>query len=128
MKTILFILVAFLALSTAVASLLLMSAPDGSLLSLTTDILKGSAFKDFVLPGLLLMIFVGVINLLALFYNLINHKLKYNLSIAGGAMILVWMVIQYSIIQQAFWLDLVYVLVGLSVIFISLQLKGKYLM
>jgi hypothetical protein len=128
MKTILFILVAFLALSTVVAALLLMSVPDGSLLSLTTDILKGSVFKDFVLPGLLLMIFVGVINLLALFYNLINHKLKYNLSIAGGAMILVWMVIQYSIIQQAFWLDLVYVLVGLSVIFISLQLKGKYLM
>jgi hypothetical protein len=128
MKTILFILVAFLALSTVIAALLLMSVPDGSLLSLTTDILKGSVFKDFVLPGLLLMIFVGVINLLALFYNLINHKLKYNLSIAGGAMILVWMVIQYSIIQQAFWLDLVYVLVGLSVIFISLQLKGKYLM
>ena len=128
MKTILFILVAFLALSTIVAALLLMSVPDGSLLSLTTDILKGSVFKDFVLPGLLLMIFVGVINLLALFYNLINHKLKYNLSIAGGAMILVWMVIQYSVIQQAFWLDLVYVLVGLSVIFISLQLKGKYLM
>lgn len=128
MKTILFILVAFLALSTIVAALLLMSVPDGSLLSLTTDVLKGSVFKDFVLPGLLLMIFVGVINLLALFYNLINHKLKYNLSIAGGAMILVWMVIQYSVIQQAFWLDLVYVLVGLSVIFISLQLKGKYLM
>lgn len=128
MKTILFILVAFLALSTIVAALLLMSVPDGSLLSLTTDVLKGSVFKDFVLPGLLLMIFVGVINLLALFYNLINHKLKYNLSIAGGAMILVWMVIQYSVIQQAFWLDFVYVLVGLSVIFISLQLKGKYLM
>lgn len=128
MKTILLILVAFLALSTVVAALLLMSVPDGSLLSLTTDILKGSVFKDFVLPGLLLMIFVGVINLLALFYNLINHKLKYNLSIAGGAMILVWMVIQYSIIKQAFWLDLVFVLVGLSVIFISLQLKGKYLM
>jgi len=128
MKTILFILVAFLALSTIVAALLLMSVPDGSLLSLTTDVLKGSVFKDFVLPGLLLMIFVGIINLLALFYNLINHKLKYNLSIAGGAMILVWMVIQYSVIQQAFWLDLVYVLVGLSVIFISLQLKGKYLM
>lgn len=128
MKTILFILVAFLALSTVVASLLMMSVPDGSLLSLTTDLLKGSVFKDFVLPGLFLLVFVGAINLIALFYNLINHKLKYNLSIAGGTMILVWILFQYSIIQQAFWLDLVYVLVGLSVIFISLQLKGKYLM
>ena len=128
MKTILFILVAFLALSTVVASLLLMSAPDGSLLSLTTAILKGSVFKDFVLPGLMLLVFVGIINMLALFYNLINHKLKYNLSIAGGSMILLWMVIQYSIIQQAFWLDLIYVLIGVSVILISLQLKGKYLM
>ena len=65
-----------------------------------------------------------------MFYNsnIINHKFKYNLSIAGGAMILVWIVIQYSILQQTFWLDLIYVLVGLSIIFISLQLKGKYLM
>ena len=128
MKTILFILVSFLALSTMLAALLMMSVPDGSLLSLSTDLLKQSVFKDFVLPGLLLMIFVGVINLIALFYNLINHKLKYNLSIAGGVMTLVWIVIQYSIIHQTFWLELLYVIVGLSIIFISLQLKGKYLM
>lgn len=128
MKTILFILVSFLALSTVVAALLLMSAPDGSLLSLTTDILSHTVFKDFLLPGLLLIIFVGVINLIALYYNLINHKSKYNISIAGGVMILLWIVVQYSIIQQAFWLDIIYVLASLSVILISLQLKGKYLM
>lgn len=128
MKTILFILVSFLALSTMLAALLMMSVPDGSLLSLSTDLLKQSVFKNFVLPGMLLLIFVGLINLVALYYNLINHKLKYNLSIAGGVMTLVWIVIQYSIIHQAFWVELLYVVVGLSVILISLQLKGKYLM
>jgi hypothetical protein len=128
MKTILFILVSFLALSTMLAALLMMSVPDGSLLSLSTDLLKQSVFKNFVLPGMLLLIFVGLINLVALYYNLINHKLKYNLSIAGGVMTLVWIVIQYSIIHQTFWVEFLYVVVGLSVILISLQLKGKYLM
>lgn len=127
MKAVLFFLIAFLAVSTVLASLLMMSVPDGSLLSMSTDLLKKSVFKDFVLPGLLLLVFVGVINLLALFYTLSNHKQRYNFSIAGGVMIIVWILLQYAIIQQALVLDIVYVIVGLAVILISLQLKGKAL-
>ena len=67
MKTILFILVSFLALTSVLSALLMMSIPDGSILNLSISLLKGTIFKDFVLPGFLLFLFVGSVNLLAVF-------------------------------------------------------------
>ena len=127
MKTILFILVSFLALTSVLSALLMMSIPDGSILNLSISLLKGTIFKDFVLPGFLLFLFVGSVNLLAVFFNISNHPLKYNWALAGGFVALLWVLLQFLLINQSMWVDIFYVSIGVSIILISLQLKVKSL-
>jgi hypothetical protein len=55
MKTILFILIAFVALTATFSGLLLISNPDGDILKLSLKLLEGTYFHDFLLPGILLL-------------------------------------------------------------------------
>ena len=120
-------MISFVGITTLLSGILMMSIPDGSILSLPLSILKNTPFEDFKLPGLLLFFFVGSVNMIAVFYNLIKHPKRYNWAIAGGIAIVIWIIFQYLLIQQSMWLDIVYLLCGLIIILTALQLKGKLL-
>ena len=109
------------------SGILLMGVPDGSILNLSLDILKKSPFDDFMIPGVLLAIFVGGVNFLAVFYNMRRNEKRYTIAFWGGASLVLWIVAQYLVINQSMWLDLFYLAIGMSIILISLQLKGKTL-
>lgn len=126
MKTILFILVSFIALTAALSGLVMISNPDGSILNLPISLLENTPFKNYRTPGILLTVLVGGVNLMAVFYNMQRHPTRYNWAIAGGCMISVWILIQLLLIQAAHWLHFIYLGVGLLIILIAYQLKGKW--
>lgn len=126
MKTVLFILISFIALTTIVSGLLMISYPDGAIMNLSPGLLKGTPFKDFRLPGILLAVLVGGVNLLAVFYNMQRHANRYNWAMAGGFMISGWIVVQMILIQTVYWLHFVYLAAGLLIILLAYQLKGKW--
>ena len=127
MKSMLFLMLSFIGVTTVLSGILMMSIPDGSILSLPLSILNNTPFEDFKLPGLLLFLFVGCVNIMAVFYNLIKHPKRYNWAIAGGIVTVIWIFFQFLLIQQSMWLDIVYLLCGLIIILTALQLKGKVL-
>ena len=104
-----------------------MGVPDGSILDLSLDLLKNTPFDDFVIPGVLLAIIVGGVNFLAVFFNIKRDEKRYRLAFWGGTVLVIWIIAQYLVINQSMWLDLFYLTIGLSIILISLQLKGKTL-
>jgi hypothetical protein len=126
MKTILFILVSFIALTATLSGLLMISRPDGSILNLSLSILEPTPFKDYLLPGILLATGVGLVNLLAVFFNIQRHPNRYNWAMAGGFMISIWILAQLLLIQAAHWLHFIYICIGVLIILISYQLKGKW--
>lgn len=126
MKTLLFILVSFVAITSMVSGLVMMSNPDGGLMNLHLSLLEGTPFKDFQLPGLLLATVVGGVNLLAVFYNMMRHSSRYNWAMAGGFIISGWIVVQMILIQAAHWLHYVYLGIGILIILLAYQLKGKW--
>jgi hypothetical protein len=127
MKHILLILVCFVALSTLFVGILLMSVPDGSILRLPISFLHSTVFDDFRLPGFLLFLFVGCTNLIAAFYLFINMSKRYNWSLFGGIITILWVVLQWMIIENTMLTDMIYFLVAFGIILISLQLKGRSL-
>lgn len=127
MKNILLILVCFVALSTLFVGILLMSVPDGSILRLPISFLHSTVFNDFRLPGFLLFLFVGCTNLIAAFYLFINMSKRYNWSLLGGIVTILWVVVQWMILENTMLTDLIYFLVAFGIILISLQLKGRSL-
>lgn len=126
MKTLLFILVSFIAVTSTLSGLLMISKPDGSILNLPLSLLEGTVFKNFLLPGILLTALVGGVNLLAVFYNLQRHPNRYNWAMAGGIMISGWIIVQMILIHAVHWLHFIYLGLGLLIILIAYQLKGKW--
>lgn len=126
MRSFLFILISFTAITSTLSGLLMISNPDGGILNLSPALLEGTPFNDFLIPGILLTAVVGFVNLLAVFYNLQRHPDRYNWAIAGGMMMGGWIVAQMILIHTIHWLHIVYLVIGLLVILIAYQLKGKW--
>lgn len=126
MKTLLFVLVSFVALTSFFSGLLLISNPDGSILNLPLSLLQTSPFKNFLIPGIVLAVLVGGVNLAAVFQNLQRRPNRYNWAIAGGFMICGWILVQAVMIDSFNWLHFTYLACGLLIILTGWQLKGKW--
>jgi hypothetical protein len=126
MKLFLFILTAFVALTAIVSGGLLASYPEGSVFSMSTGLLKGTPFNNFLVPGIVLCVIVGGTNLIAVILNMQTHPLRYNWSIAGAVVLIGWVVVQMLLIAVLHWLQFVYLGVGIMILLLSWQLKGKW--
>jgi hypothetical protein len=125
MKTLLFILVSFVAVTATISGLIMISNPDGKVMGLLLNVLDATPFKNFMVPGIALTT-VGVINILAVFFNMQRHINRYNWAMAGGVMICGWIIVQLILIQTLHWLQFFYLGVGLLITLIAYQLKGKW--
>ena len=126
MKSLLFFLVSFIAVTSTLSGLLMISNPDGKILNLSLNLLEETPFKNFLIPGILLTTIVGGVNLFAVFYNIQRHHNRYNWAMAGGIMISGWVVVQMILIQAAHWLHFLYLGIGIFIILLAYQLKGKW--
>ena len=126
MKTLVFILLSFIGITATLSGLLMLSNPDGEIMKLSVSLLKETPFNDFRVPGILLTVLVGGTTLLAIFYNMQRHPNRYNWAIAGGTVIIGWIIAQMILIRTLHWLHCVYLILGLLIILIAYQLKGKW--
>ena len=125
MKSFLFLLVTFIAITSTLSGLLMINNPGGEILNLPTTILNGTPFKNFLVPGILLTAIVGSVNLLAIFYSIQRQPKLYDWSMAGGVVITGWIIVQMLLIQAVHWLNFLYLGIGILIILIAYQLKGK---
>jgi hypothetical protein len=126
MRTLLFILLCFIAITAIISGILMISRPDGSILQLKTELLSVSPFKNYLIPGLLLTIIVGGVNLVAVFFSLMRHRQRFNVAMAGGAVIIGWIVVQVILIGTLHWLHILYFSAGILVFLGAYQLKGRW--
>lgn len=126
MKTLLFILVCFITVSSIFSGLLMIIGPDGGLLSLPLSLLDGTPFRNYFIPGILLTSVVGFANLFALLYNLQGSRNRYNWAMAGGVMIIGWITAQMILIKAFHWLHIFYLVIGIFILLIAYQCKGKW--
>ena len=126
MKSLLFILVSFIAVTATLSGLVMISDPGGGILNLPLQLLESTPFKNYMIPGILLATVVGGVNLLAIFFNIQRHPNRYNWAMAGGFMISVWILVQLVFIGAAHWLHFIFLGIGVLIILIAYQLKGKW--
>lgn len=126
MKTILFLLSSLIALTSLISGLLMISDPQGSVMNLSTSLLTGTPFESFLIPGILLTLVVAIPNLLAVFYNMQRHPLRYKWATAGGVAVCGWILVQLILLNTLYWLHFLYFAIGIMIILVSYQLKGKW--
>jgi hypothetical protein len=126
MKILLFILISFIGITATLSGLYMISNPGGAVMNLDPALLKNTPFKNFLIPGIILSIVAGGINLVAAFFNIQRHPHRYNWAMAGGLMISGWIITQIIMISAVSWLQCIYLVSGLLIILIAYQLKGKW--
>lgn len=126
MKTLLLILVSFVAVTAIPSGLLLVISPGGDIIHLPLSLLNSTPFKSFLLPGIILTFIVGGVNLLAAISLIRGSVNRYNGALAGGIIISGWIVVQVILINAVHWLHFLYFGIGIIIILLAYQLKGKW--
>ncbi|MDA3881493.1 MAG: hypothetical protein PF436_13970 [Prolixibacteraceae bacterium] len=68
--------------------------PDGSKTGLSVEVLDGTPFHNFLLPGLYLVLFVGAAQLVGAFLSLNFKKVSGIVGVVTGALFLLWVFLQ----------------------------------
>src|SRR5450631_4159291 len=119
-------MIAFIAITATLSGIMMVARPDGTLLNLPLSLLVKTPFRDFLIPGIVLALFVGGTNLIAAYKNLTHSPARYDWAMAGGIIICGWILIQMILIQTAHWLHILYLGIGFLTILLAFQLKGKW--
>jgi hypothetical protein len=131
---ILIILLFFLGLGGLVSGALLFSAPDGSLIGMPKTYLEGSPFPDFLVPGIILFLFVGVYQVFVGYGLLkrpawqwpekINPLRRYHwawtASWAAGVILLIWIAVETVLLGYISLLQPIILVWGIVLIVLTL--------
>jgi len=123
----------FLGINGLIGGTLLVIKTDGSLLGMQPDLLINSPFTSYLVPGLLLAFFLGVLPLLTFIgiisksgwrvtnaFNIYRNKhWSWSFSIYTGITAISWITIQL-VLTQYFWIQPIIIFTGLFIIIISL--------
>jgi hypothetical protein len=127
MKILLILLVGVIAVAAIASGISMINSPDGVTINLQTYLLDNTPFKNFLIPGILLTFFVGGVNLVAFFINIFKKQNRFSWAIAGGIVITGWVITEMVLTGFVHGLHFIYLAMGVVVILISYQLKGKWI-
>ncbi len=85
------------------------------------ELLKYSPFTSFLIPGLILGIIVSGSNLLSVIIYFFNKRVWPVVEFITGVILCFWIICEYLIIKEFSWLQVVYLVMGLFIIFINFK-------
>ncbi|OGO07973.1 MAG: hypothetical protein A2Y92_02335, partial [Chloroflexi bacterium RBG_13_57_8] len=107
--------------------------PDGSLMKWTVDLLEGTPFPDFLIPGIILFVLLGIYPLIvglglvkttSKWLEVINPLKKYHWAWTGslgvGIILLIWIITETSLLGYISFLQPVMTVWGLLILVVAL--------
>jgi len=116
------VLLIFTGLCACVGGAMLLTDPSGSSLGLGDPSQMTIAFPDYRLPGLLLLVLVGVLSLVAAGFSIAKAEAYPTIILLQGAILTGWTLIQVYLLPDTHPLQLVFAVLG-----IMLMLYGSFL-
>jgi len=112
----------FVALGALPAGYSMMVQPDGSDLGMTVDLLAGSPFSDFFIPGIFLFTVNGLFNLISAILSFYRFKYTYLLGFLLGTAMVIWISVQVYSVGLNHILQPIYFVIGLVEMSLSIWL------
>lgn len=101
------------AINALIAGYLFISDPTGAKLHIPVNILQHSPFKNFLFPGIVLFVVIGVFNIIAAIFTIFQWKNFSTLIVWQGLFLIGWIVIQILFLRDFSWLHIVLGCAGL---------------
>jgi hypothetical protein len=116
---------AFLGVAAVGAGQAFVRTPSGAALGMTTDLLDGSPFVDFRVPGLFLAVVIGGANLLSGVLLWRRHPGSPLASLGTGLLLVAWVAIQTAIIGFRHWSQGIWWVTFIAVTVLAARLVGQ---
>jgi hypothetical protein len=114
------IILIFVALGALPAGFSMIRHPDGSGLGMTTDYLKNSPFKDFLVPGIFLFAVNGVLSLAGAVLCFLRSGYSSTIGMMLGLSLVVWICVQVWAIGLTSFMQPMFFIIGLAEIALSI--------
>jgi hypothetical protein len=110
--------------------ILLVTDPTGWKLGMPTSVLQYSPFSDFLIPGLLLLIIIGVGSLLVCALTLVKARGYAVWTLFMGFTLSIWIAVQMLMLRDVHALQLLYAFIGILLIVLGIlerrnQFEGR---
>jgi hypothetical protein len=93
--------------------------PDGSIMGMPTSLLDGSPFSDYLIPGLILLLVLGVLPLVAAAGLWLRRRWGWYAAFIVGCGLMIWILVEITIIPYDV-LQIVFGGIGLLIFIVSL--------
>ena len=137
----LILLLAFLSAGALFGGIAFIIRPDGSLLKMPVETLANSPFKNFLIPGMILLLIFGIFPAFVIYgllkkpesrflnhLNLVNdYHFSWTFAVYIGVGQVIWINIQTLILNEVSILHTIYSSLGLLIICIALLPKTRIL-
>jgi len=90
----------FTAINALIAGALFIADPSGKLMGMTADYLKDAPFNSFLIPGIVLFVVNGVLNVAAGIMTIRNHAAAARFVILQGILLCGWIVVQILMVRD----------------------------
>lgn len=112
-------------INASFAGLSFICRPDGTIMGLSENALRFSPFLNFLIPGIILLIFNGISNIVVAILTM-HRSRYYSLLISfQGIVLVVWLVMQIYYLHEINALQLSMLLVGLLLILIGILINSE---
>lgn len=120
-------LLLFVGIAAVAGGLGVILDPSGESLGVSVDLLIGSPFKNFLIPGIVLFTVVGLTSLLVSFLTFKQHLLSGGATIVQGFIMIIWIVLQVYWIGWLTRLQLTFLLIDFAEIILGYVLHSRNL-
>ena len=124
-ETLLGFILTLVAVGAIPAGLAMILKPDGSIMHLPIDILKGSPFKDFLIPGLFLLGINGLAGLAGAVLCFMHSRFSAISGLILGLGLVVWIIVQLLTTGLISWMQPAYFAIGLVEIVLGLLIMRR---
>jgi hypothetical protein len=104
---------AFNGLSGLLGGFLLINDPAGEDLNMQIEWLQNTPFPDFLIPGIVLLIFIGISNVFGAWLTFSRKKERVRYGLIFGFILMIWIIVQVSWIGYKDFLQPLYLGTGL---------------
>ncbi len=99
--------------------------PDGSSIQLSPEWIEGTVFKNYFVPGLVLLVANGLFSILTLLVMIFKTRNYFWFIILQGVILTGWILIQIVLIQTIYFLHIILGGVGIVLIVLGFVLKNR---
>jgi hypothetical protein len=113
----------FIGLGGASGGFGLVTEPSGANLGFNVDLLSKSPFSNYLIPGLILLIVIGLGNLAGGVLSILRYRYAGEIAVVSGAFLMIWITAQVWWIGLTVWLQPLFFCFGVVELVLGLMLR-----